>query len=71
MYFMPPSGMPVKASIIAVNEPRTLKLIVPPGLAKGTAYKVCVTTQSSARGSNHLLKEPQQSISDFTLTVAD
>ena len=67
VFFKPPSGFPVKASLIAVNEPRTLKLIVPPELTEGTAYAIYVVSQSSARGSSSLLKEPRQSMSDFTL----
>jgi len=69
VYFIPPSGAPVKASIIAVNEPRTLKAIVPPELAVGIAYTVRVVTQGSVKGSCHLLKELRQAASEFALTV--
>ena len=70
VYFKPPNAIPIKAAIVVVNEPRTLKLIVPAGLAANTDYKVYVITQGSARGSGHLLKELRQSISEFTLKVA-
>jgi len=67
VFFKPLSGIPVKASLIAVNEPRTLKLIVPPELTEGTAYTVQVITQGSARHTGTLLKELRQSTSEFTL----
>jgi len=60
---------PVKADIIAVNQPRTLKVIVPAGLKEGSPYKLRVVTQGSARTSAHLLKELRQSVSDFSLTA--
>ena len=68
MFFKPPDGIPIKASIIAVNEPKTLKIIVPPNLEVGTAYTVYVVTQGATR-SYHLLKETRQAIAAFTLTA--
>jgi hypothetical protein len=69
VFFKPSTGNPVKASIIAVNEPRTLKLIVPPELETGTAYTLNIITQSSVKGSGHQLKELREAVSDFTLTA--
>ena len=68
VYFQSASGNSAKASVIAVNEPRTLKVVVPP-MPAGVAYKIMIRTQSSAKGSNHLLKEPRVMESDFTLTA--
>jgi hypothetical protein len=69
VFFKPETGIPIKSAIMAVNEPRTLKIIVPPGVVVGTAYTIYVITQGSARGSNHLLKELRQAVSEFTLTA--
>jgi hypothetical protein len=60
---------PVKAEIIAVNEPRTLKAIVPATLGAGGEYALKVVTQSSAKGSGSLLKNPREVRSDFKLTA--
>ena len=69
LFFEPEcGGAPVKADIIAVNEPRTLKVIVP-ALKAGVQYRLKVVTQSSARTSTHLLKELRESLSDFSLTA--
>ena len=68
-FFEDAQGASVKAEAIAVNEPRTLKLVVPAGLAAGTAYRLKIVTQSSARTGAHLLKEPREVRSDFTLTA--
>jgi hypothetical protein len=60
---------PVKADIIAVNEPRTLKVIVPATLKGGASYYLRVVTQGSAKGSYHLLKETRVMRSEFTLAA--
>jgi hypothetical protein len=60
---------PVKAEIFAVNAPRTLKAIVPAGLAAGGEYTLKVVTQGSAKHSATLLKAVREVRSDFTLTV--
>ena len=67
-FFKPPDGPPIKSTIIAVNEPKTLKIIVPPNLKAGTAYTIYVITQGAIR-SYHLLKETRQAIAAFTLTA--
>jgi hypothetical protein len=63
------TGTRVKAEIVAVNEPRTLKFIVPPGLNPSQSYFLLIITQSSTRGSGHLIKELREIRSDFNLTV--
>jgi hypothetical protein len=60
---------PVKAEIIAVNEPKTLKVIVPPTLGAGGEYTLKILTQSSAKGSKHILKELREIQSKFRLTA--
>jgi hypothetical protein len=62
-------GGGVKATIIPVNEPRTLKVIVPAGLAIRTNYTLKVVTQSSAKGGGGLLKNLREVRSDFVLVV--
>jgi hypothetical protein len=62
-------GSPVKAEILAVNEPRTLKVIVPPGLAIRTEYTLKVVTQSSAKSRGNMLKNTREVRSDFKLVV--
>jgi hypothetical protein len=68
LYFEPESGAAVKTEIIAVNEPRTLKVIVP-ALEAGKAYTLKVVTQSSAKHSGTLLKETRELRSEFTLAA--
>ena len=69
VYFSSETGEPVKAPIVAVNEPRTLKVIVPPELIEGTAYTVTVETKSSVRNGGMTLKNMRQVTSEFSLTA--
>jgi hypothetical protein len=68
LFFEPESGSPVKTEIIAVNEPRTLKVIVP-ALEAGKQHALRVLTQSSARHGSTLLKETREVRSEFVLTA--
>jgi hypothetical protein len=69
LFFDDGAGNLVRAEIIAVNEPRTLKAIVPATLGAGGEYALKVVTQSSAKGSGSLLKNPREVRSDFKLTA--
>jgi hypothetical protein len=60
---------PVKAEILAVNAPKTLKAIVPAGLEAGGEYALKIVTQSSAKSRGPLLKNIREVRSDFRLTV--
>ncbi|MDR1324418.1 MAG: DUF4469 domain-containing protein [Treponema sp.] len=60
---------PVKAEILAVNEPRTLKVIVPASLTTGKDYALKVLTQSSVKGNGMLLKNLREVRSEFKLTT--
>jgi hypothetical protein len=60
---------PIKAKIIAVNEPRTLKVMVPASVSDGDSYYLRIVTQSSAKGSSSLLKDLREIRSEFTLTA--
>jgi len=69
LFFVPEAGgQPVKATL-AVNEPRTLKAVVPTYLDTGKKYRLMVVTQSSAKGHGYLVKEVRQMRSDFVLTA--
>jgi hypothetical protein len=69
LFFEDGAGSAIKAGIIAVNEPKTLKVIVPSGLAIRTGYTLKVVTQSSAKGGGALLKNVREVRSDFKLVV--
>ena len=56
-------------AVLAVNEPRTLKAVVPTYLDTGKKYRLMVVTQSSAKGHGYLVKEVRQMRSDFVLTA--
>jgi len=69
LFFERADGARAKAEIIAVNEPRTLKAIVPGDLGSGNQYRLVIVTQSSAKSSSSLLKEPRRIQSEFTLAA--
>jgi hypothetical protein len=69
LFFDDGQNPPIKAEIIAVNEPRTLKVIVPATLGVGGEYTLKVVTQSSAKGARAVLKTVREVRSDFKLTV--
>jgi hypothetical protein len=69
LFFEPEDGgTAVKTEIIAVNEPRTLKVIVP-ALTAGKSYILKIITQSSAKGHSSMLKQIRELRSDFSLTA--
>jgi hypothetical protein len=70
VFFLPKSGVPVKASVIVVNYPRTLKVLVPPELEEGAEYRIAVGTQSSSKSGGTILKKVQDIRSDFHVTAA-
>jgi hypothetical protein len=69
VFFKPATGVPIEATVIAVNEPRTLKLVVPAGLTDGAAYTLAVQTWSSVKSYGYMVKEMRDMRSDFTLTA--
>jgi hypothetical protein len=70
LFFDNGHSIPPRAEILAVNEPRTLKAIVPGVLAVGDEYTLKIVTQSSTRNSYHLLKEVREIYSDFKVTAS-
>jgi hypothetical protein len=67
VYFVDKDGGKVKVASIAVNESKTLKVIVPSSLTADASYTLQVVTQSPIRGGGHTLKDPRTVASDFTL----
>jgi hypothetical protein len=53
-----------------VNEPRTLKVIVPASLVAGTDYTLVVVTQSQLKGGGIPLKNLRTIESDFSVKAA-
>jgi hypothetical protein len=69
LWFDSGQSSPVKAEIIAVNEPRTIKALVPASLAPGGEFYLKIVTQSSAKGSSSLRKELREVRSEFKLAA--
>jgi hypothetical protein len=69
LFFDDGATTPIKAEIIAVNEPRTLKVIVPATLTADKDYTLKVVTQSSVNSNGVLLKNPREITSGFKLTA--
>ena len=69
VYFDKGDGNVIKATLLAVNEPRTLKIVVPTTLEAGQQYQLRVITQSSPKGSSNLLKDPREMLSSFYLVA--
>jgi hypothetical protein len=62
----------LKAEIIAVNEPRTVKAIIPGGpggLGSGNKFSLVIVTQSSVKHSGTMLKSTREIRSEFMLTT--
>ena len=70
VFFKPAAGMPIKASVIAVNTPKTLKVLVPNELAEGVEYQLSIGTQSSAKCNGFLTKKIRGIRSRFNIVVA-
>ncbi|MDR2434367.1 MAG: DUF4469 domain-containing protein [Treponema sp.] len=69
VFFQPASGLPIKAEVVPVNEPKTLKVIVPAALTAGTEYYLRIFTMSSPRKGGYILKEVRDMKSEFKLTA--
>jgi hypothetical protein len=67
IFFEDPDGARAKAEIVAVNEPKTLKLIVPATLTPDVDYYLVVITQGSVKSAGLLLKNLREVRSEFTL----
>ena len=70
IFFVPKSGVPIKATNIAVNSPTSLVVHIPNELKKGETYKLAVETQCSARNSGTIVKNVRDIRSNFALIAA-
>jgi hypothetical protein len=59
----------LKADVVAVNEPKTIKVVVPAQLGAGRSYSLRIVTQSSPKNSGYTLKALREIRSDFKLKV--
>ena len=62
-----PAYPSVKASVIAVNEPKMIKVLVPPQLGLAKSYYLKIVTQTSAKSGGTLLKNLREVRSEFKL----
>jgi len=69
LFFEDDTGARVRATIVAVNVPRTIKVLVPAELAVGAEYRLVVVTQTLVNGGKAFLKEVRQVRADFTITA--
>ena len=69
VFFKPESGDPIKAPLIAINEPKRIKLVIPSELRPGTPYWIFIETMSSSKGSGALTKKLRDIHSDFSLVA--
>ena len=71
LYFVPVagSGQSPKAEIIAVNEPKTLKAIVPTGTYSNYPHRIKIVTQTSAKSAGNILKNLREVWTEGAFTV--
>jgi len=69
LYFEKPDTHMIKADNIAINEPRTLRVVVPTSLVPGERYQLHLVTQGSAKSKRQLLKETREMSSRFAITA--
>ena len=69
LFFTAENGASVKASVIPVNEPRMLKVVVPAELKTGKHYTLSIGTMSSIKGRGNILKTIRRIKSGFTLVA--
>jgi hypothetical protein len=67
VFFKPNNGVPIKASIVAWNSPRLLKVLVPQELTAETEYQIAVETWSSPMGHPGIFKKARDMRSRFRL----
>jgi hypothetical protein len=67
IFFEDPNGIRTKTEIVAVNEPKTLKLIVPATLTLDVDYYLVVVTQSTVKSGGYTLKDLREVRSEFAL----
>jgi hypothetical protein len=71
VFFKPAFGAAIQAAVIPVNEPMTLKIIVPTSLIVGTDYKLSIRTRSSVKHGSTILKKVRTVAADFPIKAAN
>ena len=71
VFFENEDGLRTKVDILAVNEPKTLKLIVPSTLIPDANYYLVVVTQSYVKQGGGKLKKPREVRSEFILKAQE
>ena len=69
VFFTTAAGSSVKVSMIPVNEPQKLKVIVPSEIESDTPYIITIGTMSSVKSKGILLKRLRSVSSGFALTA--
>ncbi|MDR1455679.1 MAG: DUF4469 domain-containing protein, partial [Tannerella sp.] len=64
-------GDEIRVKAVAMNEPRTLKLLIPTTLSTDADYTLLIRTQSSTKGTSYLLKDLREVRSDFMLKAQE
>ncbi|MDR0844242.1 MAG: DUF4469 domain-containing protein [Tannerella sp.] len=59
----------IRVTAVALNEPRTLKVLIPTTLQAGNLYTFAIRTQSSMKGSGVLLKELREVRTELNLVA--
>jgi hypothetical protein len=70
VFFVTTDGMSVKASTVALNNPKTLIVYVPDELTEGELYHLSIATQSSIKGGGKPMKSVRDIRSEFTLVAS-
>jgi hypothetical protein len=68
-YFEYETEPAIKAEVITVNEPKTLKAVVPVILSLGRSYYLRTVTQDSSKTSGYTLKKLREIRLDFKLKL--
>ena len=67
VFFCASDGTESRAKAIAVNEPRTIKVIAPESLTDGEIYTITIRTQTSIRNGSNIRKEIREVVSEIPL----
>jgi hypothetical protein len=70
VFFVPTEGEPIKASTVALNNPKTLIVQLPNELTEGESYYLAIETQSSIRSSGKTIKRMRGIRSEFSMVAA-
>jgi hypothetical protein len=71
VFLAAPNFDPIPVKTIALNEPRTLKVLIPGNLDMSVEYYLIVRTQSAVKPTGVPLKNMREMITDFLLTIQE